>query len=429
MFADDIVMIASSAEELQRMFDCVGLYGVRWRFKFNFGVDKTAVLVCGGVYDGETWMLNGIRVPVVDNYKYLGVRLVSTGGWKLRRDDMLTKARGAFWKAWGLGMGGGWLSPLAAKGLYETMVRPVMEYGSEVDSGRWIEVEKIQKMAGRMCLGVNKNVPDVVVRGELGWWNVRARREYLRVVYWGKVVRERVGSLVRCVYEEGRKRLRDGRAGKREWCVETKRLIYELGLGDIWETESVGDDVRWKNIVRGMMQEREEIWWRREVAQKCSLDRYMRVKEQLREEWFLKEPRVWVAKWVGLRAGVTCLEATRGRYRKPRVIRRDRVCTWCESGSVEDEDHFLGECERWSGVRSEIWNEMRMGDRDPVKKIEGVGGQERVDWMVRGGCSVRPRGLLLVRVGSWLFSRERMGEGSNSRRQDKETNKYETIMT
>ena len=107
----------------------------------NFGVDNTAVLVCGGVYDGETWMLNDIRVPVVDNYKYLGVRLVSTGGWELRRNEMLVKARGAFWKAWGLGMGGGWLSPLASKGLWETMVRPVVEYGSEVDSGRWIEVE------------------------------------------------------------------------------------------------------------------------------------------------------------------------------------------------------------------------------------------------------------------------------------------------
>ena len=50
-----------------------------------------------------------------------------------------------------------------------------------------------------------------------------------------------MGSLVRCVYEEGRKRLREGKAGKREWCVETKRLIYELGLGDVWETEMVGD--------------------------------------------------------------------------------------------------------------------------------------------------------------------------------------------
>ena len=118
--------------------------------------------------------------------------------------------------------------------------------------------------------------------------------------------------MVRCVYEEGRKRLREGKAGKREWCVETKRLIYELGLGDVWETEMVGDGRRWGSIVRGMIQEREEIWWRREVAQKCSLGRYIRVKEHLREEWFLKEPGVWVAHWVGLRAGVTCLEATRG---------------------------------------------------------------------------------------------------------------------
>ncbi len=82
------------------------------------------------------------------------------------------------------------------------------------------------------------------------------------------------------------------------------------------------------------------------------------------------------------------MEATRGRYRKPKVMRRDRVCKWCESENVEDEDHCWGECERWSGMRSAVWSKMRMGDRDPVKKIEGAGRQEKVDWMLRGGCSV-----------------------------------------
>ncbi len=42
---------------------------------------------------------------------------------------------------------------------------------------------------------------------------------------------------------------------------------------------------------------------------------------------------------------------------------------------------------------------------------------------------MRTRKLLLMRVGSWLFSREKMGEGSNSRRKDKETNKYENNAT
>jgi hypothetical protein len=38
--------------------------------------------------------------------------------------------------------------------------------------------------------------------------------------------------VVRCVYEEGRRRVEEGTAGKGEWCVETKRLMVELGLGE-----------------------------------------------------------------------------------------------------------------------------------------------------------------------------------------------------
>jgi hypothetical protein len=206
MFADDVVVIASSAGELQRMFDVLGRFAQRWRFKFNFGADKTAVMVCGDMGLGYKWVLGGHEVPVVNNYRYLGVRLTDKGGWKLRRGELLAKARGSFWRAWGLGMGHrpGLISPLAAKGLWETLVRPVLEYGSEVDSGKWEDAELLQRMAGRMCLGVGTTIPNTVVRGELGWWTIRARREYLRLVYWGKIVRGVKGGLVRCVYDGGR---------------------------------------------------------------------------------------------------------------------------------------------------------------------------------------------------------------------------------
>ena len=84
--------------------------------------------------------------------------------------ELLAKARGSFWRAWGLGMGNrpGLISPLAAKGLWEVLVRPVLEYGSEVDSGKWEDAELLQRVAGRMCLGVGTTIPNTVVRG--GAW-------------------------------------------------------------------------------------------------------------------------------------------------------------------------------------------------------------------------------------------------------------------
>ena len=409
MFVDDVVMVASSVEGLQRMFDVVAAYGRRWRFKYNFGPNKTAVMVCGGVRAGEGWVLGGIEIPVVVEYKYLGVTLTAgRARWKLRRGELLAKARGAFWRAWGLGMEGGFLSAKAARGLWGGLVGPVVEYASEIDSGVWEEVEVMQRMAGRMCLGVGKSVPNAVVMGDLGWWPMRARREYLRLAYWGKLARGEVSGVVRGVYWEGRRRMGQGMAGKGEWCVETKRLLCGLGLGEVWLSGRVGSDRQWKALVRALVHEREEMRWRRELASKSTLARYARIKDRLVPEWWLGESRVWVRRWVKLRASASCLEVTTGRYRG--VARAERVCRWCKGGYVEDEEHFLDGCKWWRKERRPVWDAMRVGDESYVKKVEGWTRVERVDWMLMGGCSVRTREILLREVGRWLFRRERYGK-------------------
>ena len=410
MFADDIVILSSTRQGLQRSFDIAGEFSKRWRFKFNFGTDKTAVMVFGGVREGEGWSLVGREVPVVESYRYLGVRMVSKGRsrWRVRREELLAKARGAFWRAWGLGMAGGWMSARGAKGLWETLVRPVLEYGAEVDSGKWEEAEVLQRLAGRMCLGVGRETPNEVVMGDLGWWTVQGRREYLRLVYWGKVVREKEGGVVRAVYEEGRRRMESGTTGKGEWCVETRRLLVEVGLGDKWKTEEVGGEARWKALVKGVVHLREEMRWRNSAVTKPTLERYVRTKTVLRAEWFLGESRVWVRRWVRMRAGASCLEVSMGRRR--RVFRDKRVCGWCGEGRVEDEEHFLDECKGWRKERRELWEEVRVEDERMERRVGWWPRWERVDWLLGGGTS-KTRQLVLKAVGRWVYRREKAGSG------------------
>ena len=47
MFADDVVMLADSEEGLRRCMEVVWAFSRRHRFEFNFGKDKTAVMVWG----------------------------------------------------------------------------------------------------------------------------------------------------------------------------------------------------------------------------------------------------------------------------------------------------------------------------------------------------------------------------------------------
>ena len=55
MFADDVILMSSTAKGLQRSFDVAGEFAKVWRFKYNLGVDKTAVMVFGGVREGGSW--------------------------------------------------------------------------------------------------------------------------------------------------------------------------------------------------------------------------------------------------------------------------------------------------------------------------------------------------------------------------------------
>ena len=517
LFADDVVILDSSKEGLQASLDVAWEYSRRWRFEYNFGKDKSAVVVFGGAGKaareaararveesrkkastaraaakaaeegaaataataksaaeaamqvsasamvtgrgseqaavavatalleagradeaarvaaqaiaasteadraveaaldtaGGEWQLGSRRLEIVDDYKYLGVRFAHLGGWKISRGELLAKARGGFWKAWGLGMGAGALSVGGAAALWTTIVQSVLEYGGEVDSGRWEEAEQLQRMAGRMVLGVGTGVANEVVRGELGWWSIQARRQYARLVYWGRMVRREVPIVVQAVYTEGRRRVQVGTAGAREWCAQTKAILEELGLGEEWDKEEVGTDDEWRRTAREMMQHKEERRWRegmltggREGGPKVKLERYMRIKTSLRREWYGGEDRVWVRRWVKLRAGVEELEVEMGRRKG--TIREARRCGFCSLGEVEDEDHFLERCGRWSEERAEVWRRIRDRDERAWKKASSWPSSTRTDWVLGGGPGGRraKAGVMRAVVGM-LFARNR----------------------
>ena len=77
---------------------------------------------------------------------------------------------------------------------------------------------------------------------------------------------------------------------------------------------------------------------------KVKLERYARIKKEMKKEWWLRESRVWTRRWVKVRAGVERLAVETGRWK--RVPRVQRVCKMCNSGEAEDEGHALDRCIR-----------------------------------------------------------------------------------
>ena len=101
LFADDVVLVAESAAELQRAMDVMTDHARRWRYKFNHS--KCAVVIAGRRNaSGITWMLSGKEVEEKTEYKYLGVQLQNTGrrtSWGTARTKAARGAMAGLW--WG----------------------------------------------------------------------------------------------------------------------------------------------------------------------------------------------------------------------------------------------------------------------------------------------------------------------------------------
>ena len=75
LFADDLVLICPSRERLRRALLAITKWADAWELEFNAG--KCGIMGVGsrgsGVSEGQGWFLQGVSVPVVSRYKYLGI--------------------------------------------------------------------------------------------------------------------------------------------------------------------------------------------------------------------------------------------------------------------------------------------------------------------------------------------------------------------
>src|SRR3569623_340703 len=121
-----------------------------------------------------------------------------------------------------------------------------------VGIGEVYEVESVQLQVGKRLLGVIMKMTNAVVRGELGWWPMRAQRDMKLLLYWARLVRLEDSRLVKKVY-----RCRRGQAEYfvNDWCSNVYRTLMSIGLGRIWETEEVGSEKDWKILLKAEKEE------------------------------------------------------------------------------------------------------------------------------------------------------------------------------
>ena len=150
MFADDIVLLSTSAEGLRRHLS--SLESLSKELKMEVNTAKTKISVIGRNTNNEPFYWKGATLERVEAYKYLGVWITTDGNY--------------IWES------------ITLK-LFDTMVLPILSYGAEIwgfmeDSN----LEAVELHYLKHILHVPLTASNIAVRGELGQlpihliWNI-----------------------------------------------------------------------------------------------------------------------------------------------------------------------------------------------------------------------------------------------------------------
>jgi hypothetical protein len=419
LYADDVVLLANSPEDLQKLLDAVAAFFRRWRLEIN--LSKTKVMAFGVRALGSVQVRwGGATVEEVDEYKYLGLILEKSGKWKKEKARMLRKATMMAGMAWGMVLRVGNMSVKGMDGMWKALIRPHLEYGAEVMNSHkdfvWEEAEKLMRDNGRRLLGCGSRVPNEAVMGELGWVSMIGRRMLLRLLFWGKILSMDKDRLVKQVYEAGRARLARNQNAN-TWCNLTRKWLRQLGLEAMWNAQAVDED--WRETLKGRIMVAEGERWRRGAERNARLENYRKWKPMLAlgvEHYLEEQCRNRRRLWTKLRAGCLELRIETGRWERVTVAgaqelvpRWARMCPLCFE-EVEDVAHVLFRCPTYSKLRAQFLRESGLAGATrhaAQEAFSGVRGREEevCMWLMstagvqRGMCFLeqvmRERALLI----------------------------------
>jgi len=384
LYADDIVLLSDSEAHLAELMAEVHSYSREWRFEINHAKCGLMMFSPHNEPSPTTALSIGDRVvPWVAQYKYLGVELHAGLPFKQFRSRAEASATRAANAVSAMGMWSGKLPATLGDQVYKAMVRPLLEYCSEVWSVTpWPAAETIQLSMGKRILKCSSHTPSEAVRGDLGWLSMEARYQTARVCFWGKLQIMPVESPARRIFEDSmtqhaatiaadrpvqaveaaaglpvtyvQSNMRQDR-GLVPWCAQLKTDLYQLGMRDDWDNPApmIALGLKaWRTRVKSAVRTREQCRWWTAVQASSMLRTYVQLKsgpDSLQRELYLTvRHRGWNDRVLAgrrlltrLRSGQNELRVNTGRW--DRVPRDLRLCELC-GVEVEDEAHFLLRC-------------------------------------------------------------------------------------
>ena len=401
LYADDVVLMASSAAGLQTMLDALHMF-CRANSMFVNQTKSEVVVFSGGercprATVGFTY--DGASLPVKDGYLYLGMWFRDGQHLKMALTGAIDKARKAMYAMFSRCYALRLHNVNMQCHLFDTLVRPLLCYGCEVWAVDWVSdmcrsgnfasgraEEEVHKPFLRQSLGVCKSTTTMAMYHDIGRYPVTMFWLRMAAQLWNRALARTGDDWLRVALDGNVCMARDVSvpiAQRRQlWSHHFIFCMEELGLA--WQSpQGVKLHIDCKCLVQAMMTRwcafegrdmqrvlhQQPDWLQAPCSVRAAPDGFSKgYKHFVYDRWFApdrwKRKECWafhlhkrehIRVMAQFRMGSHWLEVQRGRCTRPRVCRSSRCCHLCHS--IEDELHLF-ECPSYLEARVALGAEL-----------------------------------------------------------------------
>ena len=239
LLADDVVLLSETPVGLQRQLNSLQIASVSLGLKVNMDKSNIVVFRNGGYLGmGEKWTFQGVVMPIVNAYKYLGIYFSTRLSFAVACKDISSKAKRVLFMIIQRLRQYNNHSFDVFRRLFDTQVYSIMQYGAEIwgldDAAE--HCEKVHLLALKKFLSVQLRTPNVLVYRELNRHPVLVNFALCSIRYWFKLLQMNEARIPKKAYLM-LYRL-DGN-GKKNWVTKVRECLFSYGFGYVWINQGV----------------------------------------------------------------------------------------------------------------------------------------------------------------------------------------------
>ena len=349
LYADDIVLIAPNEESLQKMISFVSDWCRKWRMAIN--TDKTQIVHFRTNRSDRTnypFHFGGYPLSTVSHYKYLGVIFDEHLNFDLNASTLSSSALRA------LGGIKNKLRNLKECGyksfnkLFSSGVISIADYSAGIwGTKTYPKIEQVQYHAARYYLGVHRFAPIEGLLGDMGWSSAKFRHNVLTLKFWNRLCQLDVSRITRKIFDWDR--LYSNKKGT--WSYHVRHLFESIGCSNTFHVVNPCDIPSVETVLNEIDSDNWNTNRYKDKLRYYNMYKCNREKEDYLSFNITRYQRSLMAQF---RLGILPLEIEVGRYRQMPLS--NRICHMCSVDAVEDEIHFLCECESYADYRSFLFS-------------------------------------------------------------------------